>query len=485
MRRLSFQVENPLVRNLLTLQSSWPISFIDVCLQDFRYLPTSTPERHRRARPTIKTTFDETANGLLLTASSLSPLTPLEDQEASIMLENYSRLEDVANHDGVTVHEFLMSNHTTELPRLKYAKLLPSGQRFPRKNELAVPHPLEEVYLIPGLGDELHRLVSEAGPDPKTVVLDTTVKEKVRAGPLIAKNVKTIMGEKDVEYIVRTATLDPIATIINEVEARQGSQELFVGQGRASFTQTLKDGHHAIPDLEIANIPAELKQINSVHAETLHLFLHLPDLGALDDLMDMLSKNEGQGFCFPARHPKDDDSSSTQPFLQIFTQMQEKQKHFGVISSHHFMILVARLEKYPSHLYLSRLYESGPPSSPQQSIAYTLYAFYRVACSDDLAKKFQRWLTAGHQTGYRDFDAPTTLPGSIVSGGYFKAFNRPKAVHYPGVLIDLQRLPRTREQPRAHFVRGAASNPGYARWNDSSMQDDSSVQDEDVSMYQP
>ncbi|KAF9003167.1 hypothetical protein BDZ89DRAFT_1081055 [Hymenopellis radicata] len=274
----------------------------------------------------------------------------------------------------------------------------------------AKDRPTELVY-APSMGDVFHRFMAEKKDDLTSQQLTKSLREILTSGPRLANMCRHFHSEGDVEYAFRASHLTIVAELINHLEKRKGAKRLYPFRGVVvPRNDNIPGNNHAYTDVELANCPCEIKKKTSIGRLYTSLLLDITDM-ELGRLHLQMEKEKAFGrtynFCWPA-----DEASKlnkvTQPLVQLYTQLIEKQSYFGIASSHDFLYFVVRDPQRPQRLYLSRLYSTYPSpveetpkdttrkdtstisttKTPMNNALYTLYKFLRVASNSELHNGF-------------------------------------------------------------------------------------------------
>lgn len=294
---------------------------------------------------------------------------------------------------STTIHDFLLSCGPT-------APVVDSGSmpssRAPRAVEMALKErdQLTSIVYCPDLGDHAHDFLSTK-EDLRQVLMTDAVFRRITAGPICGNMCEAAKSEGDVEYICRTTQATVVCESINALLG-PSTERLFPTRGTiVPRNQRIPGREHAYADLEIKDMPLEVKKKYAINESYERQMLNLSKL-KLSQMQDEIRDNQAIGFQYGFRHPlKSTDRLDirTQPLVQIHTQMIEKASSLGQALSQNHSFFVMHLPNEPHRAFISRIYNTLLPSKREDKNAknnalYTMYCFVRIACDKKLSEEF-------------------------------------------------------------------------------------------------
>ncbi|KAL0957098.1 hypothetical protein HGRIS_003191 [Hohenbuehelia grisea] len=312
-----------------------------------------------------------------------------------------------SHDDSPSLHDFLVS--------FKYQQLIiepnnECGSRRARPVELAIPveHQLEELVDLPALAEYA---VDVAGEKPfRSHQLSSQELADLECGPRAhALNHPEIKCEGDSQHYYRGvfAFLVALALNILEPEKKFSAREGTIMPGNENIPYSL----HATTDILYlpARAPVELKLPTCLDGYTGEkLFSKEPSHPVA---WDTDANIPGGVYHVVWPGPKDSLTVHLQGVLQVYCQMVEENRLFGIISSYDHHAFVYRHPSHPKRLYISRVYASDTNSTTAKTSAlYTSVCFVKVASDEKLRQTFHdRVDSVDHQLYRASYLLPPTI----------------------------------------------------------------------------
>ncbi|KAJ7160096.1 hypothetical protein C8R46DRAFT_1353878 [Mycena filopes] len=319
----------------------------------------------------------------------------------------------------LTLHDFLLTRHISRPIPESATRISP---RPTRGVELKPPElHLKEIVFLPNLGSYLHKFLSTIpGEDLEKHPMDSKTFQRLLAGATVANCSLKVFSEADVEYHFRVFFAHIIAEYLNLLEG-YGPEDPRRYYPRKGKIISGTGQSHAFADVEIDRASAELKTYWSINHKFISRLLDVQE-----DQVDLLTfKHDDAGFKFDFKYPtfyRDMQGSATQPIIQLWNQLHEKQSYFAQGSSHEFSFFAIKDPGAPQRLYISSCYSAfsanGVPQDnadsasedPTKSLMYTMYSMYRIAnkpeYAEDFLKTFRQAMSENGRlipVHYRDF----------------------------------------------------------------------------------
>ncbi|KAJ7145250.1 hypothetical protein C8R46DRAFT_1130914 [Mycena filopes] len=296
-----------------------------------------------------------------------------------------------------TLDQFLLTPHISRPIPASSKKI---SARPTRPIEIKLPEfQLKEIVYLPSAGARAHEFLSTLeGEDLKKRPMNWKILQCLVSGATVANCSLKVFSEADVEYHFRVFYAHIVAEYLNIMEGYgpKDPRRYYPRKGKVVSGSGLS---HAYADVEIDRASVELKTYWSINEKFIPTLLDLP-ARILGNLVD---PHPEAGFKFAFKYPTflaDTLGSATQPIVQIWSQLHEKQSFFAQGSSHEYSFFAIKDPETPQRLYISSCYlttfsEQGPPEAiqdPAKSALYTMYNLFRIANKSEYADGFLKKL---------------------------------------------------------------------------------------------
>ncbi|RDB14636.1 hypothetical protein Hypma_016421 [Hypsizygus marmoreus] len=239
-----------------------------------------------------------------------------------------------------------------------------------RKCEASCPEPLKELIIAPGLVERALAIVS-AKYDLNLPVDDNCI-TLCQAGVSLTAQIQEHSRESDVERIWLNVFGVFTAQMLNVLMERKTGEEHFFRAGCGKIVHETEGSRRAvIPDLELYGYaPIEIKTVVTLHHLFYNELFYRDGPGTrFEDLWAAILQTKSFGAAVGFNWPEVGCHlfRETQPVVQSWAQMVQKDERIGEFSSYDFSVFLYRPKHLRGVAVLSSIYAADEMTGPHQS----------------------------------------------------------------------------------------------------------------------